>query len=182
MDSAPDGRWLGAASTLTGELERLDLELLRAARSLADVPARDHAIARFSALGQHAAIWLALGTAGSLLAEREQRSRWRAGTATVAGAYVLNTAVKFVVRRRRPELPDLPPLMRTPTRLSFPSAHATTGFAGALAFSRAGAPRAPLYALATALAASRVYLGLHYPSDVVAGALLGSALGSLATR
>jgi undecaprenyl-diphosphatase len=175
--SAPDG---GRSGSLTGELERLDLGLLRAARGLGDVPARDRAVASFSALGQYAAIWLAIGGTASLLARRERRPSWRAATAVVAGGYVLNTAIKFVVRRRRPELADLPPLTGTPTRLSFPSAHATTSFAAATAFSRAGAPPAPLYGLATALALSRLYLGVHYPSDVAAGAMLGTALGALA--
>ncbi len=182
--SAPDPR-RGAAGKaarrpLTGELERLDLGLLRAARGLADQPSRDRAVAVFSGLGQHAAIWLALGGVASVLAPPQRRRRWRDATATVAGSYVLNTAIKFAVRRRRPELPDLPPLTGTPTRLSFPSAHATTGFAAATAYARVGAPPAPLYALATALAVTRLYLGVHYPSDVLAGVMLGTALGALA--
>jgi undecaprenyl-diphosphatase len=90
--------------------------------------------------------------------------------------------LKVVVRRRRPELPGLPALTSTPTGLSFPSAHATSSFAGALAYSRLGLPRAPLYALAAGLAASRVYLGVHYPSDVVAGSVLGTAFARFAGR
>jgi membrane-associated phospholipid phosphatase len=96
----------------------------------------------------------------------------------VLGTYVLNTAVKLVVRRRRPQLPGLPPLTSTPTQLSFPSAHASTSFAGALAYSRLGLPVVPLYALAKGLAVSRLYLGVHYPSDVLAGALLGTAVAA----
>jgi len=122
-------------------------------------------------------IWLAIGAGGYLL-DRERRPRWRRTMETVAGVYILNTAIKVLVRRPRPCLAGLPPLTGTPTRLSFPSAHASTSFAGALCYSRLGLPTVPLYALAMTLSLSRVYLGVHYPSDVVAGALLGTVVGA----
>jgi decaprenylphosphoryl-5-phosphoribose phosphatase len=159
-----------------------DLVLLRAARSVGHTPQRERAVAAFSELGQHAAIWLAFGAGAAAFSAGSERRRWRGATATVAASYVLNTAIKFAVRRPRPQLADLPPLAATPTQLSFPSAHATTSFAAARLYSRAGAPAPPLYLLAFGLAASCLYLGLHYPSDVLAGALLGSGIGALAAR
>ena len=126
---------------------------------------------RFSALGEHGAVWIAGGSVAALL-DASQRRRWTRATVTVAASYAVSTSVKLVVRRRRPDLPDLPPLMGTRTQLSFPSSHAVTSFTAVRAF---GAPG--LWALALPMAVSRLYLGVHYPSDVAAGAALGTFLG-----
>jgi membrane-associated phospholipid phosphatase len=146
------------------------------ARTHGHAPIAERAIAAYSRAGEHAACWLALGAAGAALdRDPARRERWVRGVRIVAAAYVLNYAVKVTVRRRRPELVGLPPLTRTVSRLSFPSAHATSSFAAAGAFS-ALAPAWALYAAATTFALSRPYLGVHYPSDVVVGAMLGSAI------
>jgi membrane-associated phospholipid phosphatase len=119
---------------------------------------------------------LGLGLAGAALArDPRRRASWLRGVRVVAGAYGANYAVKVAVRRRRPELPGLEPLTPTMSSLSFPSAHATTSFAAARAFSRV-APAPALYAAATGFALTRPYLGVHYPSDVVVGAILGTAI------
>jgi membrane-associated phospholipid phosphatase len=160
---------------------QLDRAALVLARSRGHNPLAERAIGAYSRLGEHAACWLALGLGGSMLdSDRERRRAWRRGAVVVGGAYALNFAVKVAVRRRRPELPGLPPLTPTVSRLSFPSAHATTSFAAAGAYRRL-VPAAPLYAAAFAFAASRPYLGVHYPSDVVAGAALGTALAAALT-
>jgi membrane-associated phospholipid phosphatase len=155
----------------------LDEQVLRVLRTRGHGPKADRAVERFSKLGERGAVWIAIGAVGYALDE-PRRPEWRRAMGTVLGTYVLNTAVKLVVRRRRPQLPGLPPLTSTPTQLSFPSAHASTSFAGALAYTRLGLPAAPLYALAKGLAVSRLYLGVHYPSDVLAGALLGTAVAA----
>ncbi|MEA2273361.1 MAG: hypothetical protein QOI98_2069 [Solirubrobacteraceae bacterium] len=160
-------------------LARLDRAGLRWARTTGHTPGAERAVAAFSGVGEHGAVWLVLGLAGGLL-DRPRRHEWLRAVRVVAGAYAANTALKLLFRRRRPRLRGLPPLAGTPTQLSFPSAHATTSFAGACAYSRLGVPAAPLAALAAALAASRVYLGLHYPSDVLAGAALGTGAARLA--
>jgi decaprenylphosphoryl-5-phosphoribose phosphatase len=158
----------------------LDERLLRLVRTRAHTPSAERAVAEFSRLGEHSAVWLAIGAAGWAL-DRPHAASWRKALNTVIATYALNTAIKALVRRRRPELPGLPALAGTPTALSFPSAHASTSFAGAHAYSRLGLPGTPLYGLAAALSLSRLYLGVHYPSDILAGAVLGTVVGALRT-
>jgi membrane-associated phospholipid phosphatase len=146
-------------------------------RGFARTPEHVRDVRRFSRLGEHGAVWLALGAAG-VAVDGANRSRWARATAAVAVAYVCSTAIKLVVGRRRPAVEDLPHLMATPTGLSFPSSHASSSFAAARAYGGL-LPSVPLYGTALAMALSRVYLGVHYPSDIAAGAGVGTAIGSL---
>jgi membrane-associated phospholipid phosphatase len=154
----------------------LDERVLRMARTRGHSAGAERVVARFSRIGEHGGVWLAIGVAGWAL-DRPRAAEWRRAVSTVAGTYALNTALKLVVCRRRPELPGLPALTDTATRLSFPSAHASTSFAGARCYARLGLPVPTMYGLATGLALSRLYLGVHYPSDVLFGAALGSVVG-----
>jgi hypothetical protein len=154
----------------------VDVRLFGLLREHGHEPALERPIRRFSSLGEHAAVWLAIGLAGAA-ADRSRRAHWLRATRSVVFAYALNTVLKTVVRRKRPHMENWPALIATPTALSFPSAHASSSFAAARAFSSL-VPAEPLYAGAAAMALSRVYLGVHYPSDIAAGALLGTLVGS----
>jgi membrane-associated phospholipid phosphatase len=155
----------------------LDLAAYRCVRSMAYTPHHVRWIRRYSRLGEHAAVWLAVGVAGAGV-DGGRRGRWLRATASVGAAQLLSTSIKAAVGRRRPVVEDLPHLMVTPTGLSFPSSHSTSSFAAARAFG-ALLPSVPLYGAAAAMAFSRLYLGVHYPSDVAAGAALGAVVGSL---
>ena len=157
-------------------LAQLDERGYRFARTAGHTPEAERAVRLFSLAGEHALVWFGIGLLGAAT-DRPRRRRWLRAAGTVGAAYVLNTAIKFTVKRPRPQVPGLPPLTGTPTGLSFPSAHATSSFAAARAYS-ALLPAPPLYALAAGLALSRLYLGVHWPSDSLAGAALGTLVGS----
>jgi len=134
-------------------------------------------VRRYSALGEHGLFWLGAGLLGAAL-DKPARPRWIRATAVVGCAYLTSSSIKWSIGRPRPVVEDLPHLMATPTGLSFPSSHSTSSFAAVQAFGDL-VPRAPLLGGAAAMAFSRLYLGVHYPSDIAAGAALGTVIGRL---
>ncbi len=159
-------------------LARADLATYRAIRGTAKPPEVVRVVSRFSSTGEHAALWLAIGAVG-VAVDEPRRAQWRRAVTVVGLAYLANFGLKNVFRRKRPVLEGLPQLIKTPTALSFPSAHATSSFAAARAYAPL-LPTGPLYAVAGTMALSRVYLGVHYPTDIVAGATFGTIMGSFA--
>jgi len=155
-----------------------DVRLYTLVRRDLQLPAAQRVVTSYTNAGEHAALWYAVGAAGLVL-DRPRALAWRRAMAGILATQMINTAVKGVFRRSRPAFEDLPALVSTPTSLSFPSAHSSTSFAAARAYS-ALVPGRPLYAAAAVMALTRVYVGVHYPSDVAVGALLGTAIGSAA--
>ena len=138
-------------------------------------PAVVRAARGLSHFGEHAGGWLAIGAVGALL-DRRRRRDWLAAVAAVAAAHGASIAVKRVVRRRRPEHPDVAVHVGTPSRLSFPSAHATSTTTAALVYGGLTGRRLGRV-LVPPMLVSRLVLGVHYPSDVLAGSALGAAIG-----
>ncbi len=129
--------------------------------------------------GSFGAIWLLLAVVLSGFSWRRPSLAVRTG-ATILVAEAVSGGVKDWLDRERPPLrdPDPEPLVSLPATSSFPSGHATVAFACATMLALA-VPRLsrPLFALAALIAFSRVYVGVHYPLDVLAGAVLGVGLG-----
>jgi len=145
-------------------------------RTTAHTPGLEKAARALGRAGNNGAVWVVLGVVLAVL-DSSNREAWLICTALGPVAIGLNYVVKLVVRRPRPVLEGLPPLGGAPSSLSFPSAHATSSFAVATAMTRVEPVAALTFLLALALALGRPYLGMHYPSDVAIGAVLGVALG-----
>lgn len=157
-------------------LSGLDTRVLISMRTRGHSPAAESVAKFLGKIGEYGAVWLFLGVLFALL-DPDRRSEWLMAGILGPVAIVLNFAVKLVVRRPRPKLDGLPPLGGAPSSLSFPSAHATASFAAATAMTRIDSTAALLFILASAIALGRPYLGMHYPSDVIAGIVLGVVLG-----
>jgi membrane-associated phospholipid phosphatase len=155
---------------------RLDNRLLYAMRTRFHSPATEAVFKALGRIGEYGAVWLALGVLFALL-DPDRRDEWLFAGILGPFAIGLNFGVKLLVRRRRPMLEGLPPLGGAPSSLSFPSAHTTSSFAVATAMTRIDPVAALLFALAVAISVGRPYLGMHYPSDVLGGVVLGVVLG-----
>lgn len=147
--------------------------------ALATLPAISVARA-MSHFGEHAAGWVVLSGLGAVVSRRRRREWLLVGVGAVA-AHAAAIAIKLVVRRARPNHPAVAVNVATPSALSFPSAHATSSTAAAMLLCRATRSPLPL-AVVPLMALSRLVLGVHYPSDVVAGALVGAAVAETVTR
>jgi membrane-associated phospholipid phosphatase len=139
----------------------------------------------FSKLGEHGLLWQAIALGGAAVDERRRR-QWLRAWGVIAGSFVANQAVKFAFRRPRPQVEGLPPLAGTMSNRSYPSAHATTSAAAMrvlpplLASTAGPLPAAAIAPVAVAMSLSRPYLGVHWPSDSLAGFALGLAIAELA--
>jgi undecaprenyl-diphosphatase len=147
-------------------------------RRLPHAPATDRVLAAASRVTDRGRGWYALGIAG-LLVDHDRRGDWLLAVAGVALTEALSQRIKHVVVRPRPSVEGLPHLAATPSPFSFPSSHTADAVAASIAYGRV-LPRTPLRIAALVQAASRPYLGVHYVSDVIAGAALGMVTGRVA--
>jgi membrane-associated phospholipid phosphatase len=163
------------------EAERLDLAVYGAVAQT-DTPTLDRALSRLSRAADYSRLSIASAALLTIGGGASGRRAARVGLASVAvTAIVVNAVLKPLGRRRRPERTahrvPVPRHVRMPISSSLPSGHSAAAFAFATGVGSV-LPQAalPLRALATAVGYSRVHTGVHYPGDVVVGALVGSVL------
>lgn len=166
------------------DAERLDLAIYNAV-ARTPTPALDVAMSRLSRAANYSRISV---TAAALLAAaggpRGRRAAVQGLASLAVTATVVNVAIKPLGRRRRPDrLAGEVPLARhvtMPLSRSFPSGHSAAAFAFATGVGHVSPTAAvPLRALAALVAYSRVHTGVHFPADVLAGALIGTTIGQL---
>jgi membrane-associated phospholipid phosphatase len=160
-------------------LRSLDSGLMRRARRV-DSPGLDRALVSITTAANYWRLWLAIAGLLALLGgPRGRAAAWRGLVGLVLAGIAANGPAKLLTRRRRPAGFGGPALIRMPRSSSFPSGHAAAAFG----FTTAAAAELPVLApvlapLALAVGYSRVHTGVHYPSDVAAGAAIG--IGSAA--
>jgi membrane-associated phospholipid phosphatase len=169
MDDAPRGE---------------DAALVAVQHALAERPGVLTAARALSHFGEHSIGWVVVSVLGALLAPQRRRPWLVAGI----GAFLAHAAavvIKRAVKRERPHHPAVAVNVGTPSRLSFPSAHATSTTAASILLARTTGLPLPVV-LVPPMALSRLVLGVHYPSDVLTGVAVGTVVartvGAVADR
>lgn len=149
-----------------------ETDLLVAIQDVLYSPATAKGARVLSYFGEHDLGWMGVATAGAVV-DKQRRSKWLAlGVGTFA-AHAATVVLKRIVRRPRPNGPRVKIGVGTPSQLSFPSSHAANTGAAAMHLANITGKKWP-WLLVPVMMLSRNVLGVHYPTDTLAGALLGA--------
>lgn len=157
----------------------MELQLLLDIQRTLTSPAGDRLMIALSSAGDHGLIWIAVALILCMM-PRYRRSGVGIVLALVMAHLLGNVLMKNLVARPRPYMAYSEIILKIPplNEFSFPSGHTITAFAAVFSLPRSlGALKRALAVLAVGIACSRLYLFMHYPSDVLGGALLGMIIG-----
>jgi len=156
-----------------GRNQSPEVAVINKVQSAVATPTTVSAARAMSHFGEHALGWVGIAAVGAL-ADAPRRRRWAGVAVGAVGAHAASIVIKRIVRRPRPHDPSVQVNVSTPSKLSFPSSHATSTTAAAVLLGKLiGLPLPAV--LVPPMLLSRVVLGVHYPSDVLAGSALGAA-------
>lgn len=146
-------------------------------------PILDSIMIFITSLGDRGMIWI-LATIALLIPKKTRKAGYISALALLGSLVVNNNLIKNLVARPRPftALSELSILIPRPGEFSFPSGHTSSSFAAAAVFYRHLPKRLGVLSvvLAGLIGFSRLYVGVHYPTDVLAGALMGILLSYIA--
>ena len=186
--TSPSGHPLGSDLVRSWLVEASSLdEAIYETIAVTPTPSLDRLMRVLSTAANHSRLWMGTAAAIAVLGGRPGREAAAQGLISVAvTSAVVNIALKRVGRRPRPERTADHPVerdVRMPTSHSFPSGHAASAFAFATGLGhRLPVVAAPVHGAAGLVAYSRVHTGVHYPGDVLAGSVLGTAIAQVTTR
>jgi membrane-associated phospholipid phosphatase len=169
------------------DAQRIDVALYTAVARTA-TPSLDHGMSRLSHAANHSRLWVAAAAALTTVGGAQGRRAAASGLAAVGvTSAVVNLGLKPLSRRGRPRRDagsgHRAATVPMPASRSFPSGHAASAFAFVTGVAHVlPAAAVPLRPLAAAVAYSRVHTGVHYPADVLAGALIGTTVAQITGR
>lgn len=163
----------------------IDGGLLLLIQEYARTPLLDKIMVFITSLGNGGMIWIA-ATILLLIPKKTRKVGIMSGVALLGSLIINNHIIKNIVQRPRPfvTFTDLRILIPTPSEFSFPSGHTASSFAAAGVF-YSNLPKkfgVPAVILAGLIGLSRLYVGVHYPTDVIAGIVMGILLSFMAER
>jgi undecaprenyl-diphosphatase len=177
---------------MIGLISSLDQFLFHLANGAWVSPMLDRLMPALSVAGNAGALWLVSLGVLAILGGNTGRRMALAGLLGLAAGFLASDLVKEITMRPRPfaALPDVRLLVPEPGSYAFPSGHTTSAFAaasGTVLAAKRLLGRVPAWgwgmlALAAAIAYSRIYVGVHWPTDDAAGMLVGTACGWSASR
>lgn len=141
--------------------------------ALNEVPGVIPAARAMSFFGEHALGWMGLATLGAAV-DSKRRVGWAKVGVAAFTSHAASVVIKRIVRRPRPHDSRIVIGVGTPSKLSFPSSHATSTTAALVGLAALGCGAAPAVGV-PAIMLSRLVLGVHYPTDVALGAALGAS-------
>ncbi len=172
-------RSIGPAMSLPTWVDDFDERVDELWENLRGIQSFDRMFYAASAAGDFSAIWHAYNIVRAATTPAGKTRFVRFAAALAVESLVVNQVVKRAFKRSRPDgRNDRPHHLRTPSTSSFPSGHASSAAMASSLLNQQANHRVPARCLAAVVATSRIHVRIHHGSDVIVGALIGTAIAA----